>query len=77
MPLRYRPEVAPPLLPPTGEFHPEWFDNREHGAYYDYVLTRGPDDTFRAAIARGGPAWHLTAESGRWKLWARDETKND
>jgi hypothetical protein len=68
-PLRYRPERAPPPMPPGWEWRPWTFRNDREGAYYDYVLVRGPVDPF--ARAPPGPRWRVAARGGSWTLYEK------
>jgi hypothetical protein len=68
-PLRYRPEVAPPLKPQAWEWHPELYRNDVDGEYYDYVLLRGRVPAF--SPNGPGPRWQLVGQAGLWQLWSK------
>jgi hypothetical protein len=70
LPLRYRPEAAPPLRPFGSEWTPGTVDNQTQAAFYDYLLVRGPV----AKIPQGppGPHWKRVDGAGAWTLFAKE-----
>jgi hypothetical protein len=64
-----REDVVPPSTPPKWEVHPELFEVREHGAFFDWFLVRGgprPDVLFQA-----DPSIQLERRVGLWWLYRR------
>jgi hypothetical protein len=71
-PLRFRvapPRDVPPETPPRFEWHPEWFDMKTRGLYFDWFLIRSrwaPDR--QMAI---DPTLERVAHQGTWWLYRR------
>ena len=72
-PVRYRqssPDV-PPAVPRDWEWHPEWFDAREQGRFFDWFLVRTELDPGASFFAQEKQL-HFVAQRGSWWLYARD-----
>lgn len=70
-PIQYRPEAAPPKKKIVfWDWNPCLYRNAVDGPYYDYVLTRGDVDPFRADPP--GPRWVLIGRAHEWSLYAKD-----
>jgi hypothetical protein len=66
-PVRYRREWAPPHAMTWG--NPCLFRNARDGRFFDFVLTHGEVDPFRADPP--GPKWEVVGASRAWRLYAR------
>lgn len=61
-PVRFRRGTAPPAMPQSWEWHPEWVDLAAEATREDYLLVRGP-----AAEPISG--FTLRARAGPWSLY--------